>query len=976
MNRERLLFVAVLAIVALWWFVIREDHQPRRNVDPGTMKVDLLDVTPPSPIGKRLRDGDVFTLRTNERPHPRPELAAPKPIDLPGIWPPTSRSVGVVLYDRLRRPVVDRSGEDGSLSLPPAPSGGASEDDDAGQEGEGEGERWDEATLNNRVVKLRVEEIRVNGERIREPRQKPPIPDAANHPFYRGVAMLEIEPGASGVNEARVRLTVGGTVAKPVGDDLNGFTIAQQGADRNWWRGLEAYIRASRTGGFGERLRVGKRLLADGARDRDKALLQWAFAALSEARERMPARNRSGRQDVLLHLLECASLLNEQEVVLSLAFEYLARFPQDPVVLEYIGGVLASRSFDLPEMARDLFAQANSPSAQRRRVEIMIRLGQYEDARDVLRSGKADTGAEVDLLSARVALALGDYERATTLARNRANGEWRAEARQILGGVAYAKGDAAGAAREFEAAVTADPRRSTAYSDLGLALAVQGRAADARRCFERARLLDPIDNVVIPPLGDAWIDLEWGRYGLANPPDTKDQDELRAAREKAQGMIERALAKFASVEDNNGNSLLARFFHGYALERTGSLEQAGQKYRATLDADHRYRVAITRLGFVLSKLIEDGKATDRTAETINHLAKAVELNPDTPEVAYVLGRFLMLTQGKNTKRARAMFARVRDNRAELSDKTLALWAEAADAALLYRDDSVEERRVRAALNEVRDRIRDAQGSRDERWLMANSAVFRYATDLRDAVVENTGKVDLVWTFRKKLPREWQKNATNPTRINVGNEGIEFEGSIDYGGKGRQDRGAVFERGSVMYPPANGSGLSGRDFYEVVVEGRIPEDSTVDFGVAVANPPRSGRGPEGIKVRRRRDGRVDVKIEGAERKPIKALRGRRYYLLDKVEWPAGDFTLSISLAGGDKDRRQGEFIVLLNGRNIFEEQFGREGVGEDEPVVEQSTLLRRRGARAAHVFAWVEGSEGRSIPGILVKKVVLTKRKQD
>ncbi len=969
MNRERILLVAVLGIVALWWFVARDVHEPRTNAEPGTKKIKVIDVTSPPPAGGKLTDGDVFTLRTNERPHPRSELAAPVEIDLPGIWPPTSRSVGVVLYDRLRRPVIDRVSADGNLELPAAP-------ERAGDGGEADaGDRWDEATLSSRVTKLRVEHVIVGGTRHREPAKKPSIPEAADVAYYRAVAMLELDPGASGVTEARVRLTVGGSVQKEIGDDLNGFTIAKSGRDSGWWEGLKGYVRASRTGGFGERLRIGKQLLAAGERHSDKARLEWSLAALESARAAMPAQNRAGRQDVLLHLLECASLLNRQEIVLAFAFDYLARFPRDPVVLEYIGGVLASRSFDLPEMARDLFHKAGTPSAQRRRIEIMIRLGQFEAARDVLLGGKADKGAEVDLLRARVALALGDLGQAETLAQGRASGQWKAEAHQILGGVYYVSGEAERAATEFLRAAQADPSRSTAFSDLGLALAVQGRAKDARLCFDRARLLDPIDNVVIPPLGDAWIDLEWGRYGLAHPPATKDLDELRAAREKAAGMVTEALTKFAAVEDNNGNDLLARFFHGYGMERNGRLDEAAKKYRATLDSDHRYRVAITRLGYVLSRLIEDGASVERTSEAVNHLAKAVELNPDTPEVAYVLARFLMSIRGKNTKLARAMFARVRDNQGKLRDKTLALWARAADAALRYRDDTVDDRKVRAALNEVRDLVRDSQGSKDEKWLLAHSPTFRYATDLRDAVIENAGKVDLVWKFLK-IPREWQKNAKQPMVITGGTNGIKFSGEIDYGGKGRQNRPTVFDRGSIMFPPGGSPGLSGRDFYSVTVWGTIPPGTQVDFGIAVANPPRAQKGPAGIKVRRRRDGKLDVKIEGAERKPIKALRGRRYYLMDQVAWPVGDFELTIAVVGGDKNRKQGRFAVFLNGKNVFEQQFGRDEKNPEATATEQTVMLRRRGNRQAYLYAWVEGSEGRSVPGILVTKVVLTKRQQD
>ena len=54
-----------------------------------------------------------------------------------------------------------------------------------------------------------------------------------------------------------------------------------------------------------------------------------------------------------------------------------------------------------------------------------------------------------------------------------------ADANQILGGIAYAEGNAEEAEQAFRTALESAPGRSSIYSDLGLALAVQGKAADA-----------------------------------------------------------------------------------------------------------------------------------------------------------------------------------------------------------------------------------------------------------------------------------------------------------------------------------------------------------------------------------------------------------------------------------------------------------------------------------------------------------------
>jgi len=72
----------------------------------------------------------------------------------------------------------------------------------------------------------------------------------------------------------------------------------------------------------------------------------------------------------------------------------------------------------------------------------------------------------------------------------------------------------------FTDAINADNRRSTAYSDLGLALAVQGKGEDAALCFARAKDLD-FENSVVPRLGAAAIKL--ALFDSLSEDDTEEQ---------------------------------------------------------------------------------------------------------------------------------------------------------------------------------------------------------------------------------------------------------------------------------------------------------------------------------------------------------------------------------------------------------------------------------------------------------------------
>ncbi len=957
MNRERILFVGVLAIIALWALVMRE--KPDLSGDPKPNKAVLTSYEAGSAdyatVNVRTSGRGVFTRITNEEPHPRPTLHDPdesKPDvpklaarALPSLWLPTSRSVSVDRYGALRRPYT-KAGEDGTLSLPAAPNRAA-----VGAAGDKAGLRIDEWNAFGQQQKGRVVALRVNGKVLETPRSLPEVgAEALNSEFHRLTAMLAVNPQAAaneGVTEVQVRIRIGG---KEQGKtwlqfpaQLGGLQIGHpEGGETGWWRGMLVAVRLP-SAGFKERERKGGQLLQAGVNEKNNVLLQWALFLLGDAKARVPEADRVALKPILLKMMDAANRLNRQEQVLSLAIEHLDKFPQEEDVLVYLGNILSSRSFNLQQLAAAMFERApRSAYAQRRRVEVLLAMGNVAEAGQVLAAGSIGGGAAADLLHARVALAKGDFDEAVRRAQGRTGGEMGAEAHQILGAAAYAQGDAAVAERSFLEAVRADPGRSTAYSDLGLALMVQGRLNDAKLCFDRALELDAVDNAVIPQLAVAVGKLEAGDESAAATLNTLATDTFPA-------------------------NLLVRFFHGYAKEKAGDLTGAAELYRAVLDDDHRYRVAIARLGMVESRRVEEGESEVSTIKAaVAHLRKAVELNPKDALLPYVLGRFLMglppeqlVQSGVSNSLADKMFARSASLKAA-GDANLPLWAAAARAGLSYRDKSEEERKVKAKLQGVRQSVVDLSPPGTPEQQLLQHPVYAYATQCLAIVRENETKVDLTWTFGGTA-RDWKIKRIAPADVRVRGGALVFGGTVDFKG-GDISPWLPLNFSSAMYP-AKGGGINASRFYELKVQGAIPDGQhTVGVGLLA----KSSRDKwTGIQVRRKgRTGNMEVLIEGAEHDSIKKVRGRAYVELTQVKWPTGDFTLHLKLQGTGRERRQGRFILLLNGVNVFQQEFG------DKNLAERSSVFR--GSRSMNIVLWSEGPDGTDYPkGLKVTKVVLT-----
>jgi tetratricopeptide (TPR) repeat protein len=980
MNRERLLFAGVVAILALWYFVMREVAVPTLEVEPQTMKVEVLDVRGAefTPITLSAPKDSASPMRpdTHAEDHPRPPLPTPAARDLHVIWPPTSRTVATHLLGRLRHP-----------SPPPVEGEATIEFPTPGEEEGVEGtaapirDRLDSWVSFNQPGQGQVVGFLVNGGRVSQPRELPEVGEIEG--FWKLLCLLELDPGAvtnEGVTEVEVRIQIGGKeggrVSQGFPSDIHTFKVAVEGKQAGWLRGAKAYLRLPAKG-YERRITVGKDLLQQGRAEKDKTLIRWAMHILGEAREQIPAAAQAKLREVLVIMLEGASLLNDQERVLSLAFEHLSRFTNEDVVLEYVGNLLASRSFGLLTQAEVWYAKATaSREAQKQRAAVLIELGRFEEARNLIEGGRTGGGNDVDLLRARTALALGEFEEAEKLVAALTAGEYAVEANQILGGALYAQGKAAESEQAFLAALEADPERSTAYSDLGLALAAQGKAADAVQCFDKAAELD-FENTVIPALGKALL-------------------KLRAVyQEGGAEAIPEALTELEKLANNNPRNLIVRHYLAYARERSGQLEEAAKLYRSIIDDDYLFRVAIARLGVVQSRRVELGPervekiesgiilrvVEDETQrglikEAVAHLGKAVWLNPDDAVLPYILGRFLLWT-GIDNAHADRMLAKARDLEPPADDPDLPLWARAGRAILLYRNPVMDELKVKSAVAEVTDLIKDqveraSPGNPDE--ALKKHPVAQFLEVCRRMVEENENKSVLRWDFKTK-PSDWEFRIISPMNVAVRDEKIQFRGQVNFHGKQR-DHTNVLEHCAIEWPGKNTTErLTGSSFFELRVEGEItpgaPGTDRVDFGVGIVGKGTRRRGPSGCQIKREaRNATLEVRLEGGDHDLFKANRARSYIEMTKVSWPAGKFRVRIVV----EDRDNGLFALYLKAGdnpevNVFESQLGIPG------GLEKCTLFGKgRGGRPVSVVAWVEGNDGVEFGEIYLDSVRLTKAK--
>lgn len=989
MNRERLLFVAVLAILGLW-YVLRAPETPGPVPPSRNGDVERRPIAPAAFPQIVLGDtrAEAFTPANNVRPHPRPveALEKPKPFDLPSIWPPTSRGVSIDRLDLLRRDAAAPQPGAAQIVLPtPAAEGGGS-----GVTAEERADTWKSQGGDQRG---RVNTIVAGGGSLKEPAQPWPYGEdvlKAQWKFLRALVLLPDPERAQdeGVKEVWATSVHKMQFRQGFPDEINGFQIAVEGKQRGYLRGLKLYLDVRRQAGqaYDPRVRAGLDLLDQGlkaTKDHREGYFRWSLEMLGDARKLVPEGAQDVRRTILLAMLRAAGALNDYELVLSLAIDHLAAFPQEPEVLEHVGNVLASRSFSLAPFAIEWFDRAGvRTSAQRRMIEMLVSEGRFEEARAEFDAGRAGApGPEQDLLKARVALARGDFVNATAFAdrHDDAGGAIGADALQLLGAVAYAKGDAAVAAQRFEDAAKADLSRSTAFSDWGLALAVQGRTEDALLCFGHALELDAIDNAVAPQLGRGYLKLAAGEAALRAAADAEDAgrrdpklaaekaEEARRLRAAAKEDFAAAVDMLGKLQDDNRADLLVRFMLGYAKERAGNLTEAADLYRATIDGDSRYRIAIARLGLVQSQLAQESRDKNLASAAIAHLSKAVELSPQEAILPYVLARFLMISE-KELALADSMFAKAGALAVSERNGDLPLWAELGRACLAYADKDKEALEAKRLLNALLERIKDKMPAGTVPQKLMEHEVYRAATIDLQIIEENERKSDRIWDFSETStrPADWKYDFKSPLEIRAeAGKGLVFNGTINYKGLPRTPKN-VLEYCSAMY--LSKEDLNGGSFWELEVTGVVPagDGEPAEVGIGLIQPPR-GEQVLGLQVKRKRTGNLEVRLDGGDRQVFKDVKAD-WVELKQVPWPAGEFRLKIEVLpeyGLGKRRAQGRFRLLLNGEEVFSKEF-KDTQGERAGIYAPS-----KASQVLQLFLWVEGRDGAQVKEIQVKAVTLT-----
>lgn len=948
MNRERILFVAVLAIVALWFFALRAPPALARSADPKPLEVPLLPVGGAARAEKTAahREPGAFTMVTNEREHPRERLAPVEERLLPAMWPPTSIGLSTDRQAMLRRAAPAPSDGAATLTLPEraASAGGAGAAGGGG--GSGSATRVDSWTSFNKASRVKGLVLGIHVQqggtkkvlRAARDRSLPPNVD----PFDRLLALLQIDPAKAaleGVVQVELQLmqasgALAGQLTQSFPDEVQNFETAIDGPERGYYAGLREYLKLPPEG-YAPRLALAKSILEATAQRPDRWQDRWAEALLLEARTQVPPSVQATAQEILLALIEAETRLNNQEKILELCFEHIARFPSEESVWEYLGKLMESRAFNLPVEAVRCYARApKREEAQRRRAALLVRLGEFDEAEKVLESGIAGRGPAVELLQARIDLAKAGFDAARNHARPHTEGETGAEALQILGAVEYALGNAAEAEKHFFAACQADPGRSTAFSDLGLALAAQGKGADALACFRRALELDRLDNAVTPRIGEAWLRINAADWNGA-------------------------LAVLAELQKSNPRELLTRYYAAFAKERLSRaeggpdrLEEAAGDLKQLLEQDYRHRYAIAHLGTIQAARSLRSGNDDLGREATAYLRKAIALQPKDPLLAYVLARFLM-ARDQQRGPAEELFTTAAQLPAPPWEADLPLWSQAGAAALVYRDEERDAVKAIAALNRVLEEVKSLPAHRANPAAAEKHPVYVYAEACRRIVQRTSRLRDREFLFQQKpTSREnWTIAQGEPMFVQFRNGRAEFTGTIKLDGQ-QADLAKMIERSAIVY---RDTALTGGSFSEATFRGICPPDAAGPVIVVGVGRGGDKTGPKGVFVTldRRTKGPM-VQIDGGTSEEYKKLKGKWGAPIEGA-WPAdGAFRIRIRVT----DPEKGLVEVTLN----------------DTPILsnEMCNGFTRSGAsQKLELFVTIFGLDGDSYGGIILEGIQLT-----
>lgn len=134
-------------------------------------------------------------------------------------------------------------------------------------------------------------------------------------------------------------------------------------------------------------------------------------------------------------------------------------------------------------------------------------------------------------------------------------------AHQLLGEVALAKGDSAGAIQELEAERKIDPLNGLMYDRLGDAYVRAGRYADAQQALNRAVLLEPSATAPYILLGETFLKLNqpiqalhYLDHAVKMDPSNYITHNLLAQAYKATGQVAEANREFQLVVDIQNNA--------------------------------------------------------------------------------------------------------------------------------------------------------------------------------------------------------------------------------------------------------------------------------------------------------------------------------------------------------------------------------------------------------------------------------------
>jgi tetratricopeptide (TPR) repeat protein len=239
----------------------------------------------------------------------------------------------------------------------------------------------------------------------------------------------------------------------------------------------------------------------------------------------------------------------------------------------------------------------------------------------------------------------------------------------------YQQGRFADAAASLTAALRVDPRRATAWSDLGVVHAAIGRTDLAMGCYDRALELEPDHAGAIGNRGNALSALRRPSEALAchdraialAPGNAENLNNRGGALrelgrlEEALDSFDRALAlkpNFPDASSNRGNTLVDL---GRAAEALASFDAALRRSPKRADIHNNRGAALARLGRARDALAsfdealalnpeaagahnnrgEALRALGRFAEAAEALLRALALEPNFPEALNNLGNTLM-----------------------------------------------------------------------------------------------------------------------------------------------------------------------------------------------------------------------------------------------------------------------------------------------------------------------------------------------